>query len=291
MKVLVTGGNGQLGSQIREFSAKQPDLDFTFIDIEDLDITNETAVAGYFTNNHFDAIINCAAYTNVDGAEDHIDEADTLNESAVGYLAQAAKDQNCLLVHISTDYVFSGRSYKPYTEDDQPNPASAYGRSKLKGEKMLTKIGGNIAIIRTSWLYSAFGHNFVKTIYRLSFERNELKVVFDQVGNPTYAGDLAEAAIKVVRKQQSKKGVRIYHFSNEGVCSWYDFAEAIVELNGSGCSIIPIRSEEFPQKANRPPFSTLDKSKIKQDIGISIPHWRESLKKVINELKNNHKIT
>jgi dTDP-4-dehydrorhamnose reductase len=284
MKILVTGGNGQLGRQFRDESSRHPELDFTFIDIGELDITSSRAVSDFFNTHRYDAIINCAAYTNVDGAEDDHEGADALNSDGVRNIASSAAKQGSLLIHISTDYVFNGRNHIPYTEEDLPSPESAYGKSKLKGEKEIMKISGNMVILRTSWLFSTFGHNFVKTINSRSHNQKELKVVFDQVGNPTYAGDLAEAAIEIARRQNKMQGVRIYHFSNEGVCSWYDFARAIVEMNGTDCKVIPVRSEEYPQKAPRPSFSILDKSKIKEETGITIPHWRESLKTVISNL-------
>ncbi len=286
MKVLITGGNGQLGSQFRNDSGKFSEVDLTYIDIEDLDLLNKEQVDRYFEENRFDAVVNCAAFTDVDGAEDKEDQANALNAGLVENLAFAAKKQKALLVHISTDYVFSGKNYLPYTEEDKPDPASAYGRSKLKGEEALKNISGNIAIVRTSWLVSSFGRNFVRTISRLSAEKEELKVVFDQVGNPTYAGELVRAVMMLIEKQKDMEGVRIYHFSNEGVCSWYDLAHALVEMSGNKCRIIPVRSSEFPQKAPRPPFSTLDKAKIKKETGMEIPHWRDSLSEIIKMLKN-----
>jgi len=286
MKVLITGGNGQLGSQFRHDAGKFKGVDFTFIDVEDLDLLNEKPVEQYFEENRFDAIVNCAAFTDVDGAEDHEEQANELNARLVGNLAVEAKKHKALLVHVSTDYVFSGKSYLPYTEEDKPDPASAYGRSKLKGEETLKDISGNIAIVRTSWLVSSFGKNFVKTIFRLSGEMEELKVVFDQVGNPTCACDLVRAVIVLIKKQKDLEGVRIYHFSNEGVCSWYDLAHALVEMSGNKCRIRPVRSSEFPQKAPRPPLSTLDKAKIKNDLELEIPHWHDSLAGIVNSLKN-----
>ncbi len=286
MKVLITGGNGQLGSQVRHDAGKFKGVDFTFIDVEDLDLLNKEQVDRYFEENRFDAVVNCAAFTDVDGAEDKEDQANALNAGLVENLAVAAKKQKALLVHISTDYVFSGKSYLPYTEEDKPDPASAYGRSKLKGEEALKNISGNIAIVRTSWLVSSFGKNFVRTISRLSAEKEELKVVFDQVGNPTYAGELVRVVMMLIEKQKDLEGVRIYHFSNEGVCSWYDLAHALVEMSGSKCRIVPVRSSEFPQKAPRPPLSTLDKAKIKNDLELEIPHWRDSLAGIVNSLKN-----
>ena len=286
MKVLITGGNGQLGSQFRHDSGKFGEVELTYIDIEDFDLLNKEQVDRYFEENRFDAVVNCAAFTDVDGAEDKEDQANALNAGLVENLAFAAKKQKALLVHISTDYVFNGKNYLPYTEEDTPDPASAYGRSKLKGEEALKNISGNIAIVRTSWLVSSFGKNFVRTISRLSAEKEELKVVFDQVANPTYAGDLVRAVMMLIEKQKDLEGVRIYHFSNEGVCSWYDLAHAMVEMSGNKCRIMPVRSSEFPQKAPRPPFSTLDKAKIKKETGMEIPHWRDSLAEIIKMLKN-----
>lgn len=286
-KVLITGGNGQLGNQFRQQAGENKDLLYHFIDIDELDLTDEAQVTRFFTENRFDAIVNCAAFTNVDGAEDHEEEARQLNAGLVRILALEAKKAGTLLVHISTDYVFNGKSHKPYTEEDATGPDSVYGKTKLMGEEELKKISGNTAIVRTSWLISAFGHNFLKTIDRLSRERETLKVVFDQVGAPTYAGDLVMAINEIIRQRDSRQGVGIYNFSNEGVCSWYDLAVTITELNGSGCMVYPVRSSEYPQKAPRPPFSILDKKKIKEELNITIPHWRVSLEKAMNELSKN----
>ncbi len=357
MKILVTGANGQLGRSLRERSVIQStapviqsaapviqseakDLSFVFTDVTDapgvqtvhLDITDAAAVRAMVAAEKVDVIVNCAAYTNVDAAEDNPEVAELLNATAVGILAEAMKEVGGLLVHISTDYVFGGEPYNtPCTEEQKGTPTGAYGLSKLHGEQAILASGVRYIIIRTGWLYSEYGKNFVKTMLRLTAERPQLSVVFDQVGTPTYAGDLAEAILRILdpsspaAPQDDNYGSpasschpecpschpersschpecpschpecpschpersegSIFNFSNEGVCSWYDFAKAIAEYAGhSGCEIRPCHSDEFPSKVHRPSYSVLDKTKIKNTFGLQIPYWTESLKKCIQNL-------
>ena len=310
--ILITGSNGQLGSELKDLWASGVreaiigtwEHKFYFTDVAELDITNREAVEKFITEKEIGIIVNCAAYTAVDKAEDDVKNASAVNVDAVKNLAEASAKRNLanndgsksingsdpkssnscpLLIHISTDYVFDGKGFKPYREDDACNPAGVYGRTKLEGEKEVEKSGCKYVIIRTSWLYSAFGANFVKTIARLAGEKESMNVVFDQVGTPTFAGDLAKAIDAVVRKyltvlpSEQKSLCGVYHFSNEGVCSWYDFAREIVKEIGSSCIVKPVTSEQFQTKAPRPHYSVLDKSKIKRVFGIVIPHWREAI--------------
>ena len=281
MNILVTGANGQLGNEMRIVSKGSSDR-YIFTDVEELDITNRDAVMNFVKENDIKVVVNCAAYTNVDKAEDDEATAELINAQAVENLADACKVNNATLIHISTDYVFGGnKGNTPRTEDEPVNPTGAYGRTKLHGEKAIQKSGCNYLIIRTAWLYSEFGNNFVKTMRRLTAERDTLKVVFDQVGTPTYALDLAEVIMKFI---EAGSVYGIYHFSNEGVISWYDFAKEICELSGNTCDIQPCHSDEFPSKVKRPSYSVLDKTKIKNKLNITIPHWKESLKNCINNL-------
>ncbi len=284
-KVLVTGSKGQLGSEIRALASAYPGFRFTFIDIDDLDLTNGEAVNRFFSENNFDFCINCSAYTAVDKAEDEAEMALAVNFTAVQNLASILATANTYLVHISTDYVFDGKNHKPYTETDPTSPQSVYGLSKLKGEEAILKSTVDAVIIRTSWLYSAYGHNFVKTILRLARARERLTVVADQVGTPTYAGDLANTILQMIASENLKPGKEIYHYSNEGVTSWFDFARAIVDESRLNCKIIPIETKDFPTKATRPFFSVLNKRKIKHDFQIEIPYWRDSMKVVLDKLK------
>ena len=256
-----------------------------YTDVEELDITNFKAICAFIETHDIDTIINCAAYTAVDQAEDDEEKAMKLNRDAVANLANAAVKLDCLLVHISTDYVFDGTSDHPYTEKDTTNPQSVYGRTKLEGEQAIKKSGCLYIIIRTAWLYSGYGNNFVKTMIRLGKERDGLGVVFDQIGTPTYANDLARAIYTIINKGIVRG---IYHFSNEGVCSWYDFTVAIHRLAGiTSCKVRPLHTAEYPAKANRPAYSVLDKTKIKTTFGIEIPHWEESLERCIGKMKND----
>ncbi|GIM59535.1 dTDP-4-dehydrorhamnose reductase [Capnocytophaga canimorsus] len=274
--ILVTGANGQLGSEIQNIQGKTKNYFFT--DASDLDITDRQAISDFVKKNNIQIVVNCAAYTNVDKAEDDIQTANLINNIAVGYLAEVCKENNASLIHISTDYVFGGTKNTPYSETDPTEPLGIYGRTKLEGEKAIQNADIDYLIIRTSWLYSlSFGHNFVKTIQRLSSERNELKVVFDQVGTPTNARDLAAFIVHIIEKDLCKKR-EVYHFSNEGVCSWFDFATEIVRMSGNDCLVKPCLSSEFPSKVKRPSYSVLDKSKLKNDFNYTISHWKEALK-------------
>ena len=286
MKILVTGANGQLGMSLRKILS-----DAVFTDVEELDITDAGAIKAMVAEHQIDTIINCAAYTNVDAAEDNEPLAELLNAKAVENLALAMKEVGGLLVHISTDYVFGGEPHNTPCREDLPAcPTGAYGRTKLHGEEAILCSGVRHLIIRTSWLYSEYGKNFVKTMLRLTSEKPSLKVVFDQVGTPTYAGDLAEAIVKMAGQVWNgnipgSDGVSIYHYSNEGVCSWYDFTKAIAEFSGqTGCDIQPCHSDEFPSKVVRPAYSVLDKTKVKQTFGLVVPYWTDSLKKCLKNL-------
>lgn len=288
MKILVTGAYGQLGNEINCLTAKYPDWQFLFTDVDSLDITSANEIESWFQNNKPDFVINCAAYTAVDKAETDVDTAEKVNTLAPKLLANQAKKFGAKVIHVSTDYVFDGESFLPYSEEDKVNPKSVYGDTKLKGEQNCFEENPDTIIIRTSWLYSAFGINFVKTMLRLGKERGQLNVVYDQVGTPTHAADLANSILSIIEiseKEPEKFVPGIYHFSNEGVASWFDFAKAIFEISGVECAVSPVRSIEFPTPAKRPNFSVLDKSKIKNTFGISIPYWRDSLKICIERLK------
>lgn len=288
MKILITGAYGQLGNEIKVLTHKFPLWHFLFTDLDSLDITDENAVKSFFNKNKPGFIINCAAYTAVDKAESDLDTAKKVNEIAPKILAGNAKEINAKFIHISTDYVFDGEAFAPYSEEDKVNPKSVYGITKLQGEKNCFEENPQSVVIRTSWLYSSFGNNFVKTMLRLGNERGQLNVVFDQVGTPTYAADLAGVILDIIEISQKKpeKFVSgIYHYSNEGVASWYDFAKAVFEISGVKCTISPVRSVEFPTPAKRPNFSVLDKTKIKKSFNINIPYWRDSLQVCIQKLK------
>ena len=275
--ILVTGGNGQLGSELKKIAPNYQDYNFLFTDVKDFDITNHTAVAAFIENNNITVIINCAAYTAVDKAESEQELSDAINHLAVANFAQIAKDNNIKLIHISTDYVFDGTNYRPYVETDIPNPQSVYGQTKLDGELAMKKINpANSIIIRTSWVYSKFGNNFVKTMLRLAETRDEISVVADQIGTPTNAADLAKAILTVL-PQIENKTPEIYHYSNEGVCSWYDFAKAIFEIVNTKVKINAIESAQYPTPAKRPFYSVFNKRKIKAGYQIETPYWRESL--------------
>lgn len=287
--ILVTGADGQLGREM-QIASRGSRNRFIFTDIagehERLDITDPQAIADIVRENHVNVIVNCAAYTNVDKAETDPETANLLNNIAAGNLADAMKAVNGTLIHISTDYVFQGDRNIPCREDWPTEPLGVYGKTKLAGEKSIEATGCASIIIRTAWLYSPFGKNFVKTMRDLTSSRESLKVVFDQVGTPTYAGDLAEAICLIIETGQLDK-TGIYHFSNEGVCSWFDFAKAICEMSGNTCDIRPCHSDEFPSPVARPHFSVLDKTKIKQTFGIRIPYWTDSLKRCIEEIENS----
>lgn len=287
--ILVTGADGQLGREM-QIASRGSRNRFIFTDIagehERLDITDPQAIADIVRENNVNVIVNCAAYTNVDKAETDPETANLLNNIAAGNLADAMKAVNGTLIHISTDYVFQGDRNIPCREDWPTEPLGVYGKTKLAGEKSIEASGCASIIIRTAWLYSPFGKNFVKTMRDLTSSRESLKVVFDQVGTPTYAGDLAEAICRIIETGQLGK-TGIYHFSNEGVCSWFDFAKAICEMSGNTCDIRPCHSDEFPSPVARPHFSVLDKTKIKQTFGIRIPYWTDSLKRCIEEIENS----
>lgn len=285
LNILVTGANGQLGNEIR-LRATASRHNYLFTDVAELDITDPEAVRHCVTANRIDAIVNCAAYTNVDKAEEDEAAADRINRLAPAYLAAAAREAGATLVHISTDYVFQGDAHLPYDEEQPTEPLGVYGRTKLAGELAVKQSGCNYLIFRTAWLYSRFGNNFVKTMLRLTAERDTLNVVFDQVGTPTHAGDLADAVCGILEAERHAGNQGVYHFSDEGVCSWYDFAVEIARLAGNDrCDIRPCHSSEFPSKVRRPAFSVLDKTKVKAAFGIRIPHWRDSLATCIETLK------
>jgi len=285
MNILVTGANGQLGREMQRLSAVSPN-NYTFTDVAELDVTDAGAVRQAVAQTRAEVIVNCAAYTNVERAEEDEEAADRLNRGAAENLARAAEANGATLIHVSTDYVFDGTAHLPYTEDAPTAPLGVYGRTKLAGERAVAESGCKYLTFRTAWLYSEYGNNFLKTMLRLTAEKERLNVVFDQAGTPTYAGDLAEAIFDIVehRKYEGREG--IYHFSDEGVCSWYDFARAIAEYAGnSACDIRPCHSDEFPSKAVRPAYSVLDKTKIKETFGIVIPHWTDSLRKCIGNIE------
>lgn len=289
MNILVTGANGQLGNEM-QLVAKQSKDNYIFTDVCDgytkLDITNLDTVRSIVKQNDIKCIVNCAAWTNVDAAEIAGDIVETLNATAPENLAKAMKEVDGLLIHISTDYVFGGDPYNtPCKEDQKGTPTGVYGLTKLHGEQKIQAVGGNYIIIRTAWLYSEFGKNFVKTMINLTATKPQLKVVFDQCGAPTYAGDLADTIFTILENRKFEGNSGIYHFSNEGVCSWFDFTVKIAELAGNTtCEILPCHSCEFPSPVTRPSYSVLDKTKIKNTFGIKIPYWTNSLKKCINRL-------
>jgi dTDP-4-dehydrorhamnose reductase len=283
--ILVTGSNGQLGNEMRLISAHYSQFEFIFTDVAELDICNLEELETFFDSTKIDFIVNCAAYTAVDKAENDAEMCYKINRDAVENLAQIAVKQEIKIIHISTDYVFDGRNYLPYSEEMPVCPATIYGKSKLEGEEKLMKILPNSVIIRTSWLYSAFGNNFVKTMLKLGRERNTLNVIFDQIGTPTYAADLAATIMQVIVADNFTSG--IFHFSNEGVCSWYDFTKAIHHLaNINSCKVQPIETKDFPAPTPRPHYSVLNKHKIKSAYNIEIPYWEDSLKICIRELQN-----
>lgn len=300
--ILITGANGQLGSELKFLleneinSEALKNATVFFTDQGELDITDLKAVESYLKTYSISVIINCAAYTAVDKAQDEPELCEKVNSVAPGKLAKAAKANGALLVHISTDYVFEGNGPLPYKERDKRDPKSVYGATKVKGEDSVINSGAQYVIIRTSWLYSQFGNNFVKTIHKLSCEKPSLNVVFDQIGTPTYARDLAGAILEICSKYISQREINggakfpfgVYHYSNEGVCSWYDFALEISSYACKDCKIAPVTSELFPTKAKRPAYSVMDKSKIKLTFGLTIPHWRDSLQKYYKNIGVNN---
>ena len=288
MKVLVTGSNGQLGLSIKNQAGSFPTFHFIYTDVDELDITNIEKLKIFFQKNKIDALINCAGYTAVDKAETEREKAFLINAQGVKNLASLSNEFGYFLFHISTDYIFDGKKTNPYIESDSPNQLSIYGLSKFEGEKEIISLAKNAIILRTSWLYSEYGNNFVNTIQRLAKERPELKVVSDQVGTPTYAGDLAEAILKIISHKSDFSGVNIYHFSNEGVASWCDFAKAIVGMDNLSCKVTPIPTSEYPLPAIRPFYSILSKEKINKEFDINIPDWKESLKKCLDNMKTGY---
>ena len=293
-RVLVIGKNGQLGQSLQKISAEYGHLELEFVGRDQLDLSCADTVRQFFAAAQpYAAIINAAAYTAVDKAESEPVLADRVNHLAVRQLAEIAREQAALLLHISTDYVFDGTSHRPWLETDPAAPVNEYGRSKLAGEQAILASGCRGAIVRTSWVYSEFGNNFLKTMLKLGTEREELGVIFDQVGTPTYATDLARALLAFLSESAStdavgSAGVELYHYSNEGVCSWYDFAHAIFELTEMDCRVKPIETKAYPTHASRPHYSVLNKSKIRRQLGITVPYWRDSLKTCRDELARNH---
>ena len=277
MNILITGANGQLGRSLRRLGGVSPH-NYLFTDVAELDITDAAAVLRTVEERRIDVIVNCAAYTDGERAEEDEPTAELLNHKAAGNLAAAAKATGATLFHVSTDYVFDGTAHTPYTEDGTPSPLGAYGRTKLAGERAVMASGCRYLIFRTAWLYSEYGNNFLKTMLRLTSERDTLQVVFDQIGTPTYAGDLALAIFSIIESERYAGNEGVYHFTDEGVCSWYDFATEIAAAAGHDkCRIIPCHTSEFPTKATRPAYSVLDKTKIKTTFQMDIPHWREPM--------------
>lgn len=287
MNILVTGANGQLGNCLRNAAEGSKD-NYIFTDVAELDITDADAVMKAVKDNDVKVIVNCAAYTNVEMAEDNADLAELLNSTAVRNLAEAVKANNGTLIHVSTDYVFGKEPYNlPCREDQKGTPTGVYGLTKLHGEQAIEKSGVKALIFRTAWLYSEYGKNFVKTMLNLTSTKPELKVVFDQTGTPTYAQDLADAIFHIIENRKYEGSEGIYHYSNEGVCSWYDFTRMIAEYAcNTGCDIQPCHSDEFPSKVKRPSYSVLDKTKFKNTFRLKIPYWTDSVKVCINKIKN-----
>jgi dTDP-4-dehydrorhamnose reductase len=289
MRVLITGSNGQLGSEIKELAIKYKKIDFIFKDLPELDICNFEALQAFILDNNINAVINCAAYTAVDKAEEDAEIAEQVNSKGVINLVNALQTVNGKLIHISTDYVFDGDHFLPYKETDPVNPIGVYGETKRAGELAVINSDMDSIVIRTSWLYSSYGNNFVKTMLRLGNEKENLGVIFDQVGTPTYARDLAKTCLDILCGDSSvdiSKNGNLYHYSNEGVTSWYDFAISIMELGGLDCKVKPIQTKDYPTLAKRPHYSVLNKSKIKTDFKIEIGYWRDSLKDCIEKIKN-----
>jgi len=290
MRILVTGSNGQLGSEIRELSFNYSKLDIVFKDFPELDICNFNLLQSYIKENNINSVINCAAYTAVDKAEEeNTGIVKDVNSKGVLNIIRALQTVRGKLIHISTDYVFDGNHFLPYKESDQENPIGVYGNTKREGELAVINSNLDAIVIRTSWLYSSFGNNFVKTMLSLGKQKKEVGVVFDQIGTPTYARDLAKTCLEILCGVSSKNISiygNLYHYSNEGVTSWYDFAISIMELGGVNCKVKPIQTKDYPTLAKRPQYSVLNKSKIKTDFKIEIPYWKDSLKDCIEKIKN-----
>ena len=287
MNILVTGCKGQLGTELQKIAGAEHHWFFT--DVDTLDICNKAAVETCFEANSIEVCINCAAYTAVDKAEDEPELAMLINAFAPKVLADACRRYNALLIHISTDYVFGGNANEPYKVDDPINPQSVYGSTKAEGERLIRECGCNYMIVRTAWLYSSVGKNFVKTMLMLGDTKDEINVVADQKGCPTWAHDLAVALLALLNKNGKNEVRETFHFTNEGQITWYDFATAIMDIGGKNCKVNPITTDQYPTKAKRPAYSVLDLSKIKEYTGIEIPEWRESLEICIKELRNNYK--
>ena len=285
MNVLVTGANGQLGSEIREVSKKETKYNFFFKNSKELDITEPKLVEEYIVSNNIQIVLNCAAYTAVDKAESDVENAAKVNVFGVKNLVSALEKVQGKIIHISTDYVFNGESFVPYSENQAVNPLGVYGKTKRQGEECVLNSDIEGIIIRTSWVYSTFGNNFVKTMLRLGKERGKLGVIFDQIGSPTYARDLAKTCIKLLNEKQIDAHSKVYHYSNEGIASWYDFAKAIMLYGNITCEVNPIETKEYPTPAKRPFYSVMNKTRIKKDFNIEIPYWRDSLKECIKNLE------
>ncbi len=280
--ILITGSHGQLGNEMQQAAVRFPQFNYIFTDVEELDICDKTSLDAFVKAHKVNVIVNCAAYTAVDKAEDDVELCYKINADAVRNIGEVATANNLKVIHVSTDYVFDGTNYMPYTEDQPVCPATVYGKSKLAGEQALMASCKESVIIRTAWLYSSFGNNFVKTMLKLGSERDSLNVIFDQVGTPTYAADLADTILKIISHETFNPG--IYHFSDEGVCSWYDFTKTIHRIAEITCDVHPIETKDYPARTPRPHYSVLNKAKIKAAYEITIPHWEESLEKCIKIL-------
>ena len=283
MNILITGSNGQLGNEMQISAKNFPNHHFIYTDVAELDICDKEALNAFVKANDVNLIVNCAAYTAVDKAEDDVELCYKINAEAVKNIGEMATANNAKVIHVSTDYVFDGTNYVPYTEDMPVCPSSVYGKSKLAGEEALMSTCSNTVIIRTAWLYSSFGNNFVKTMIKLGTERESLNVIFDQVGSPTYAADLADAIMKIISHTDFIPG--IYHYSNEGVCSWYDFTKSIHRKSDITCNVQAIETKDYPTRTPRPHYSVLNKAKIKSTYGIAVPHWEDSLDKCLSILR------
>jgi len=281
--ILITGSHGQLGNEMQQAAKRFPAFQYIYTDVEELDICDKNALNAFVKDNNVNIIVNCAAYTAVDKAEDDVELCYKINRDAVRNIAEVAKENNVKVVHISTDYVFDGTNYLPYTEDMPVCPATVYGKSKLEGEQALLESCYQAVILRTAWLYSSFGNNFVKTMIKLGTERDSLNVIYDQIGTPTYAADLAGTILTLLSHETFVPG--IYHFSDEGVCSWYDFTKSIHRIASITCDVRPIETKDYPARTPRPNYSVLNKAKIKSTYSINIPHWEESLEKCITLLQ------
>ena len=281
--ILITGSHGQLGNEMQQVAARFPAFRFIYTDVEDLDICDKAALNAFVKANAVNVIVNCAAYTAVDKAEDDVELCYKINAEAVRNIGEVAHQNGLKVVHVSTDYVFDGTNYLPYSEDQAVSPNTVYGKSKLAGEQALMETCEQTVILRTAWLYSSFGNNFVKTMIKLGTERDSLNVIFDQIGTPTYAADLADTILKILSHETFTPGM--YHFSDEGVCSWYDFTKTIHRIAGITCDVRPIETKDYPARTPRPHYSVLNKAKIKATYGITIPHWEESLERCMKILQ------